>query len=689
MKKMANFNLRYNLLTTLVYIIGAVLLVQLFKLQIVNGEEYRDTSNTRLTRDSSIEAARGNISDRNGRVLATTRTGYSVELYKIKNNDNLNDTILKIVNLLEANGDRYINNFPINSELSFTYDKDEKIESWKKKYNIPIYSTAEECIEEFRRKYNIDEKNSIEDILKIIAIRYEITTNGYSTTKSIKIAQDISKESAIQFNEQNADFPGVNIIEEPIRIYTSGQLASHVLGYIGKINSEELKAKAEAGYKMTDYIGRTGIEYVLENYLRGKRGNKQIDMSVDGTVIEEYVVEEAVSGNNVKLTIDSELQEKVENIIEDSVYELRRKGKKSSFGAAVLMNVKNGEILAICSYPYYSPELFIGGISTDDWNDIQSENKLFNRAVQGSYAPGSTFKMVTATAALEDGVVDEHENIYDRGIYPYGHNPVCWYYTQYHRGHGNVNLKSAIQKSCNYYFYEMGRRLGIDEIEKYARFYGLGQKTGIELTGETAGTVASISEAERRGEQWYSSYTLSAAIGQLYNSYSPIQMARYISMVANGGNFIPATIIKEIEDDNGNKMSREAIRRTTNEVLGISTDPVSNLQISNNTLNIIRSGMRMVTSSGGTAYTIFKDFNKSVAGKTGSAQAGNVTNGWFVGFTPFENAEVAIAVVLEDGAVDSYAAKAAQKILAAYYDTDIEEMEELKEDMSAVIYAEM
>ena len=687
MKNKVNFNLRYNLLTTFVYLIGAILLIQLFRLQIVRGEEYRETSNARLTRESSIEAARGEIRDRTGRSLATTRTGYSVELYKIKNNNNLNETILGIVNLLEKNGDKYTNNFPINSNLEFTYDNEEKIKSWKKKNNISQDASPEECIQKFKQKYNITQED-INDVLKIIAIRYEITTNGYSTTKSIKIAQDISKESAIQFNEQNANFPGVNIIEEPIRVYTSGKLASHVLGYIGKINSEELKTKSDQGYKMTDYIGRTGVEYVLENYLRGTRGNKQIDMSVDGTVVEEYIVEEAISGKNITLTIDSGLQEKMENIIEDSVNYLRHRGKNCSFGAAALMNVKNGEVLAICSYPYYTPESFIGGISTEEWRDIQDGDKLFNRAVQGAYAPGSTFKMVTATAALEDKVVTENENIFDRGVYPYGHNPVCWYYTQYHRGHGNVNLKSAIQKSCNYYFYEMGRRLGIDELEKYARFYGLGQKTGIELTGETPGTVASISEAQRRGEQWYSSYTLSAAIGQLYNSYSPIQMARYVSMVSNGGNFVTPTLIKEVDDGNGNKIPKQEVRNKVNETLGISTDPVTDFRVSNETLNIVRSGMRMVTSPGGTAYTIFKGFNKSVAGKTGSAQAGDVTNGWFVGFTPYDNTEVAIAVILEDGAVDSYAAQTARKILAAYYDTDIEEMEELTEDMSALVYTE-
>ena len=300
--------------------------------------------------------------------------------------------------------------------------------------------------------------------------------------------------------------------------------------------------------------------------------------------------------------------------------------------------------------------------------------------------------MVTATAALENKVVTETEYIYDRGVYPYGHNPVCWYYTEYHSGHGNLNIKQAIQKSCNYFFYEMGRRLGVDEIAKYAHFYGLGEKTGVELSGETAGTVASTEEAKRRGEQWYPSNNFSAAIGQSYNNYSPLQMARYISIVANGGNFVTPTLIKEIKDANGANISKEDIQNYVNKRLGLSKHECD-ITIEDHTLEIIKAGMRLVTSSGGTAYAAFKDFSYAVAGKTGSAQVktkekGEYANGWFVGFSPYENAEVAIAVLLEDGSSNSHAAKAARKILEAYYHTNIEESDNLSEDMSAEIYTE-
>ena len=686
----ANLNLRYNLLTVLVYLIGIILIFQLFNLQIIHGTEYRETSNARLTRESVIEAARGNIEDRNNTILATTRTGYSVELYKTKNsNEELNEVILKIVNLLEKNEDSYINNFPIDSNLKFTYTTQKSIDNWKTKYKISKDASIEECIQFFKEKYDIIQED-IKDVLKIIAVRYEITTNGYSATKSIKIAKDISKTSAIQFNEQNSDFPGVNIVEEPIRVYTKGSLASHILGYIRKVDDKDLQQRPDEGYDINDDIGKMGIEYVLEKYLRGQEGTRQIDMSVDGTIEGEYIDKEAVSGDTVVLTIDAELQEKMEKIIEDTVKELKKEGEKTENAAAVIMDVETGEVLAMCSYPSFEPQSFIGVLKPEVWADIQEENKLYNHAVSAT-PPGSTFKMVTAAAALEEGIITESEYIYATGVYPYGHKPACWYYNQYHRGHGNVNIKTALQKSCNYFFYEMGRQLGVDTIAKYARYFALGQKTGIEITGEQAGTVASTAYAESIGETWYPSNVYSAAIGQSYNNYSPIQLARYISMVANGGNYVEPTIIKEVKDVEGNIISKEEIENYTNQFLGIQTEYNPEVQVTEETLNTIKAGMRLVTSSGGTAYSMFKDFKYSVAGKTGSAEArtlekGDVANSWFVGFTPYENVEVAIAVYIEDGASNSSAAKAAKKILEAYYNTDIVETEKLEEDMSAQRY---
>ena len=376
----ANFKLRYNVLIVLVYVMGAILLGRLFFLQIIKGKEYRETSNTRLTRESTIEAARGSILDINGKTLATTKTGYSIELYKTKiDNQTLNDTILKMVKVLEQNDDTYVNNFPITSDYKYTMTSDEEIAKWKEQYKISEKASAKDCVYRFRDKYEIS-NTDMNDVLKIIAIRYEISTKGYSSTKSIKIAENISKTSAIQFNEQNADFPGINVTTQSIRTYTSGSLASHIIGYIGKIQESELERKLDEGYESNDYLGRTGVEYTLEKYLRGKNGVKQLDMSVDGTIEDEYIETEAVAGDDVTLTIDSELQGKTEEIISDAIASLRKTKKKSTFGAAVVMNVKSGEVLAMASYPNYKPEIFVGGINQKDWNELKSNNTLYDRS---------------------------------------------------------------------------------------------------------------------------------------------------------------------------------------------------------------------------------------------------------------------------------------------------------------------
>lgn len=344
-------------------------------------------------------------------------------------------------------------------------------------------------------------------------------------------------------------------------------------------------------------FGKSGIEYVFEKYLKGTDGVKQIDMAVDGTVTDEYIEEEAISGSDVVLTIDSNLQKTTEKALSTAISELRKNSYDSTFGAAVVMNVNTGEILAMASYPTYDPSVFIGGVSDSDWADIMSKNKLRSIATQGFYAPGSTFKMVTGIAALETGAVTSTETVRDTGVYPLGHNPVCWYYTRYRTGHGWLNITSAIQKSCNYFFYEMGYRIGIDTLEKYARYFGLGSKTGVELPNETSGVLASKDITDAEGKTWYVSDTLSASIGQSYNSFSPLQMARYVSILANGGNRINPTIIKTIIGADGTEVSKTEIEEYVNELLGLSDEDVEDLNLSSKNIKVILEGMRLVANS--------------------------------------------------------------------------------------------
>lgn len=669
--------LRYNIVSALVYVIGIILIIQLFNLQIIKGADYREQSNTRLSRESTLQAARGDILDQSGNKLATTKSGYILQLYKTKIDDNtLNNSLLNIVKVLESNNDSYIDDLPIKIEpFEFTINE-EAAKRWKKQNNIEETKTAEECFYILKEKYKIESDNIV-DTKKIMSMRYTISKDGYSSTKNVELASNISKESVAIFNEQNDKFPGLTIQTGAVRSYPSGNLASHILGYVGRIDENELKENEN--YDLNDRIGKTGIEYIFEPYLKGKNGIKQIDMDVEGTITGEGTVKEAIAGNSVILTIDANLQQVTQKALQANIEKIRSGGFGTPYAAdaaaAVVMNVKTGEVLSMVSYPDFEPQLFVDGISTQKYNEYVSEeanHPFLNRAISSVYAPGSTFKMVTALAALETGAVSTTEKINDVGIYRYtkDYQPKCWIYNSYGRGHGYLNVTDAIKHSCNYFFYELGNRIGIDTLSRYARSLGLGSKTGIELLGEVEGIVSSKETSKARGTVFTGGNTLQAAIGQHDNSFTLIEMAKYISIIANGGNDIDVTIIKDIIDIDGKSISKEELNNFIKERLGIESEKKAELDFNPNNLLAIKEGMRGVTSeSGGTAYSYFKNFNIEVGGKTGSAQTGikGKTNGWFVGFAPFDDPEIAVVVMVENGGSGGYNSETARDIIAEYF----------------------
>ncbi len=426
MGKKDNSKIRYNIVTVLVYVVGIVLILQLFNLQIVHGQEYRETSNTRLTRESTLKAARGNILDSTGNKLVTSETSFSLELYKTKIEDDvLNNTILKTINILKANEDGYIDNLPIAvNPVRYTLPE-ENLKDWKASLEINENATAQEAFDALKQKYNIT--NNDEEAIKIMAVRYEITRTGYSNIKPVEIAKDISRESAVQIREQSNDLPGMTISTGSKVKYTSGNLASHILGQVGPITEEELKGKEDT-YELNDIIGKTGIEYIFEDYLKGTDGVKQIDMAVDGTVTEEYVSEEAVAGSDVVLTIDANLQKVAEEALKNNIEKIANGGfyetSPANAGAVIVMNVKTGEVLAMASYPDYNPQLFVEGITQEQYDSYTEGKNLVNRAISGVYSPGSIYKMVTATAGLETGAITPTTRINDTGVYPRFGNPV-------------------------------------------------------------------------------------------------------------------------------------------------------------------------------------------------------------------------------------------------------------------------
>lgn len=676
-------NLRYNIITILVYIVGIVLIVQLFNLQIVNGKEYRETSNTRLSRETVVKAARGSIKDRTGNLLVTTKMGFNVDLYKTKiDTATLNKTILNTIRILESNKDKYINNLPIKvNPFKFENQDEETQKKWKKENDINENATAEECFYSLKKEYKI-EQGDISEAYKIMVVRYEIARNGYSSIRPVTIAKDVSRASAVKLGEQSIYFPGISATTEPLVSYPSGSLASHILGYVGNITQAELDGREDT-YGINDVIGKVGIQYVFEEYLRGQNGIKQLDMSVDGNITDEYITKEAVAGSDVILTIDANLQAVTEKALVNNIKKIASGGfsktSEAKAGAAVVMNVKTGEILAMASYPDYEPELFINGISQKKLDEYNKGDNIFNRAISGVYAPGSTFKMITAIAGLETGAITPTEKINDVGVYKKAHEPACWIWNSYGMTHGWLNVTDAIIHSCNYFFYEVGYRVTIDNIAKYAKYYGLGQKTNVELPMEEEGVVATRDKAKERGDEWQIGETLSAAIGQSYNSYTPIQMAKYISMLANGGKPIDVTIVKSVIDVNGNQIPKEEITKFVNAKLGLEKQEKEDLNIKKENLEAVLKGMKGVTSEeGGTAYSTFADFNIELGGKTGSAQTdvNGKVNGWFVGFAPYDEPEVAVVVLVENAGSGSYTAEVARDILQEYFGMNMEKVEE-------------
>ena len=681
MKNRNKTKLRYNLTTALVYIIGIVLLMRLFDLQIINGQKYREESNTRLTRETTLKAARGSILASGGEKLVSTTIQHNVEIYKTKiSTEALNSTLLLFAQTLEENGDSYIDDFPI-AVNPYSFKEGTNAETWKKSNKIDSNMSEEDIFNKYKNKYQVTEEN-VENARKIITLRYEIELVGYSNTKAVTLAKNISASSFAKLNEMSTNFPGISTVDEPVVSYPYEEEASHILGYVSPVTSDDLSKNNS--YDQNDVIGRTGIEQAFEKYLRGTDGIKQVDISVDGQITNEYISKNAESGSDIVLTLDADLQKKTEESLANTIQTLQSTTEsgyeKPTEGAAVVINVKTGDIIAMASYPNYNPSLFIGGISSSNWNNYLNDSRhvLVNKAIADQSAPGSTFKMVTAIAGIQSGAIDTQTKINDTGRYTFykDYQPYCWKRS----GHGWLNVTQAIERSCNYFFYETGRRAGIDAIDEVANSFGLGQKTGIELPGEISGILAS----PQTEKEWTGGKTIQAAIGQLNNAFTPLQMAKYTSMIANGGKNLDVTIIKSIKNSDGTEVSRNELDTFISQTLNKNTNSGSDLTISDENLNAIKEGMKGVTSDdAGTAHTAFANFNIEVGGKTGSASTGKGSNAnaWFVGFAPFDDPEIAVAVYVKNGQHGSNTAPIARDIFAQYLGMN---SSSVTEDMTAM-----
>ncbi len=654
-----------------VTILMCAILIKLVSLQIVNGSSYLAESKNKLTNSMEVTAPRGIIYDRNGRPLITNKVGYFVQVsYGESSTDRLNDILLSLVDLFKKNEEEYVDSLPISAEnYTFTYEDDntrtakEKRKAFKEKYEIPLSATGKESLKHLAKRYKLDSRYSYKDIRKIVGMRYELETRGLAYGAPVTVATDVSMETVSVIKENSSYYTNINVITSPLRQYAHGSLASHILGRVGVIYQEEYELLKEQNYGMNDIIGKDGLEKFLEPYIRGTDGkiNKSRDITSNQYAPDEIA---AIPGNDAILTIDFELQQTAEKALKDTIESIKKKGLMSDDkagadaggGAVVVMDVNSGEILAMASYPDFDPATF-----GEDYDELIKDTgkPIFNRAISGTYPPGSVFKIVTAIAGLEEGVITTKESIHDKGQYEhYGQIFNCWIWTQSGKTHGPQDVSNAIGNSCNYYFYEVGKRLGEKKIYEYANLMGLGKKTGIEIEGETAGILANEKYKQEIFQQvWYPGDTLQMAIGQSFNVFTPLQIANFTATVANGGTCYKPRLVRTI------RSSKDAspVKTFESEISG-------KINMKKETYDAITYGMYL-GSREGTSSAVFADFPINVCSKTGSAQVNTGSaNGVFASYAPYENPQIAVAVVIENAGSGSALAPIARAVYEKYFD---------------------
>lgn len=648
-------------------IISFVIIFKLVELQIVKGSEYKDISEKRLVRSVPVKAPRGEIVDRYGRPMVTNRMGFSLVFQKeyIKK-DQLNQLIIDVIHTLQQTGDVYTDTLPVSLHEPFTFtfegddeeQKEKSKQAFLKKESLNSDATPEQVIDHLMQKFDISGEYTTDEKRGVAGVRYEMEERQFTSGTPFTFATDISMQAVTVFKEKSAEYPGVMISVEPIREYVNGSEAAHILGRVGVISKEEYDAAKKDGkkYGLNDIVGKDGMEQYLEDNLRGKDGMSAVNTNIGGKTSNIIESKPAQPGNYAVLTIDSQLQQVLEKSLADTIHKVQglKDARDASSGAAVAIDVNSGEILAMATYPTYDPAKF-----NEQYQSLM-ENPLkpmWNRAISGTYAPGSTFKMVTGIAGLDEHVITPKEAIVDEGIYKFyqDYQPHCWIFDDTGRTHGPQNVAQALMNSCNYYFYEVGRRLTIDKLDKYAQMFGLGSRTGIELNGEASGILASPEYKKKIKSMWYPGDTLQAAIGQSDNLFTPLQLANYVATLANGGTRYKPHLLKGIKSYESNDMILEN-QPTVEQKIDMEPEDYK----------AIMDGMLAVSQTG-TAANVFNNYSIPVGSKTGTASVPKGTaNGVFVAFAPFDHPQIAVAAVVEHGGHGNYLGQIALDTFDAY-----------------------
>ena len=634
----------------------------LYDAQVVHGSENRARSITSNTASETVTASRGIITDRNGKVLVSNRLAYTLVVDKSsfgKDEAALNDAIWQLIQLCQEQGVTWNDTLPMTTGSSPQLTSKSLTESFREYLDdnkLPTDGGSAEVLAAMRKLYKVNDSYTDSQARLIVGVRYEL--DGRS---SYTFAEDVSTELLGRITD--GKYRGVTIKTAAARVYNT-KLAAHILGTVGAIWQEEWRSDestgyvgyADKGYNMNDLVGKDGVEKAFEEYLHGNDGKRLITTDENGKITGELYTREPQPGGTVALTIDIDLQQVVEDTLASTIQGMIDKDSNERGGAAAVIQVGTGEVLAMASYPTYNLETF-----NQDYDELVKDERLpmFNRATQGVYAPGSTFKLCTSVAALEEGIITPSTIIEDKGIYTYyvDPQPMCWIWRQAHTTHGRINVSQAIVDSCNYFYYEVGRLTGIKKLDEYATAFGLGQSTGIEI-GDVSGVLASPEWAKAHDREWTDGQTITAAIGQSYNLFTPLQLANYVATLVSGGEHYEAHLLKNVKSYDNSRVI---------DVYG--KGPLNDLNISDSTMAAVTKGMHDLTYD--SLRSAFSRCVVEAGAKTGSAQVGtDIANGTFVAYAPYDDPEIAIAIVVEKGGSGSLLANAAVDIINAWFTRD-------------------
>ncbi len=661
----------------------------LYDLQYVHGAEYLEQSQRRIARTETVEAARGEILDRYGRVLVTNQESYNVSLDTSFMNGEENAILTQLLAISREEGVAWTDTLPISDTAPFVFtfdtassgavsnlqrlaeDRDwsgllptaEEVDAIRETAQAGAGAarpSAQALMEELRAYYEIDPALSDAEARDLIGVRYELTLRSREITYTAYVfAQDVQMPFIVKVTE--AGLAGVSIDTTSTRVYNT-PYAAHVLGRVTGIYSGEEDYYQDLGYSLDAKVGRGGVEQAFESYLHGTPGRRSIETDDQGKVVsgdENWAVDEATGevlapdpGDNVVLTLDIKLQEVVERALANGIEGLASEDTRG--GAAVVVDMTGG-VLASASYPTYDPATY-----GQSYNTLANDplSPLLNRATQGLYPPGSTFKMVTGLAGLEEGIIEPDTEILDTGRYRFyqDYQPMCWYYRDYGLTHGLETVTEAIRDSCNVFFFDVGRRLGDNVLAEYAAAFGLGEPTGIEIA-ESTGRMDCEETTLSLGIPWYDGLTLPISIGQGNSQFTPLQLANYVATLANGGTHYAAHLLKEVKSSDYSEVTYQYEPQVLNE---LDLDPEN--------LSAVTEGMLLMTTEG-SARSYFANLDIPVAAKSGSAQVSSETesNSLFVCFAPYDDPEIALAIVVERGGSGSLLSSIAVEILEYYF----------------------